>query len=135
MKRHLRIVIDNDSLIGRALQESAWFPSDEIMDVKLNSYNLSYVAGEAFGSRVSVMLGFEWTPWQSSFVRFRYIQDQLVDILSASPKWDWIDQNASGSWLVSIRIYHDSLGYNKYCARIWFEREDDAVLFKIRGFV
>lgn len=132
MKRHLRIVINEASLLGHLLQRSTWVPSDSFADVTLSKFNPPYADQQAFGQRVSEMLGFPWEPWQSSFSIDRSMDTDVKSyVLDSSSRWEWLDANASDLWLPCTTSRIDALGYLRHNVRIWFRQQSDATLFKV----
>lgn len=132
MKRHLRIVIDDSTVIGHLLEKGNWYQSRVFEQVAVASYRPSHRDQLAFGKRVSALLGFEWNPWHSGFSYCNTFDPHLtVQTLAPSPVTEWVNANASDLWLPCITTYYDALGWRKRDVRLWFRDEADATLFAV----
>lgn len=132
MKRNLRIVIDDSTVVGHLLEKSNWYPSRVFEQVAVASYLPSLRDQRAFGKRVSALLGFVWNPWQSSFSYCNTIDPTLkVEALAPTSVTEWLNANASDLWLPCITTYFDALGWRKRDVRFWFRDEADATLFAV----
>jgi hypothetical protein len=131
MKRHLRIVIEEESVIGQWFRHSGWFASDRIPTIATTTFKPSVDDHFDFGNRVSAMLGFKWTPWESSFAGGTVVDpDMKVRILMADRRWQWLADNVETRWLTCVRTVVID-GWYRQSAQIWFEDEGDATLFKV----
>lgn len=132
MKRHLRIVIDDSTVIGHLLKKSNWFPSRPFECVTLACFKPTFDDQLAFGDRVSAMLGFDWKPYHCAFSGYNHAASGVqVHILEPIPPTKWLALNASGRWLACTTTYHDELGWRRQDVKFWFQDEIDATLFAV----
>jgi hypothetical protein len=133
MKRHERITIHRFTLIGDLVARSGWFDSGSIGRVALRSYEPSIADIANFSGRLSAMLGFMWSPHMGAifgeFYSARESRKMKVYYSNPSPWLSWIDENATGKWLIT-----DESDGNGATGRVWFQDETDVVLFRTAGF-
>jgi hypothetical protein len=132
MKRHLRIVIDGNTVVGRSFERSGWFRSRPIDAVSVTTFKPSFDDQDEFAARASAMLGYEWHPQNSAFdFGDAYVHDFRVHTLAAHPRWQWLADNATFYWLPCTTTYVDSVGYYRQRAHVWFQDDGDRTLFDI----
>jgi len=129
MKRHLRVTVERMTLIGQLIAKSGWHDSGSIGFVALRSFKPSHEAWAAVSSTISDAIGVGWDCRVSPMRNVIETTDAKLTAIAPHPALEWLDGNAGARWLIT----HE-WGYQSALARVWFERLDDATLFRTAGF-